>query len=89
MGTPDEALTVANLDVPAIAQPTIIKHDGRPTHVVLAWQDWRRIADLLDDLRAAESAEKALAAWRARGAPSFDLDTALADAGLRREDLLE
>lgn len=80
---------VAQLDIPKVTQPVVIEHEGRPTHVVLSWREWRRIAELLDDLRAAESANNALTAWHAQGSPSFDLEEALRDAGLNRADLSE
>jgi ribosome-binding protein aMBF1 (putative translation factor) len=42
-----------------MTEPLIIEHEGRPTHVVLPYAEWRRIRRLmaeLDDLRDVERA---------------------------------
>lgn len=38
-----------------MTDPIVIEHEGRPTHVVLAWEDWQRLreaAENMDNLAA-------------------------------------
>jgi DNA-binding XRE family transcriptional regulator len=31
-----------------MAEPLVIEHEGKPTHVILPWAEWERIVDQLD-----------------------------------------
>jgi PHD/YefM family antitoxin component YafN of YafNO toxin-antitoxin module len=65
----------------------VIEQDGKPTHVVVPFAEWRRVQELLADLDDADEAVRSLGAWRAAGAPSLSLDEALERFGLTRDDL--
>lgn len=68
-------------------EPVVIGHEGRPTHVVLPWAEWQRIQERLAELDEADAALRALADWKAEGAPSLPLDEALQRYGLDRDEL--
>src|SRR3712207_2196790 len=42
-------------------EPTVLKDGDRPTHVILAWEDWERLREALEDAEDAAEARQILA----------------------------
>lgn len=63
-----------------LPQPTVIEHEGRPTHAVIPWAEWVRLRALVEDREGIANAERILADPSAEWVP-----TALADRMLDGE----
>jgi len=52
------------MDTAQTGGETVIERYGRPTAVVVPFEDWQALQDDLDDLRAARRAAVAYEAWK-------------------------
>jgi DNA-binding XRE family transcriptional regulator len=43
-----------------MAEPLVIRHEGKPTHVVLEWDEWQRLRRLAEDAQDIADAERIL-----------------------------
>lgn len=75
------------MDTAQTGGETVIERYGRPTAVVVPFEDWQALQDDLDDLRAARRAAVAYEAWKRD--PSLGTPLDQVEAELRAEGLLD
>lgn len=73
------------MDTAQTGGETVIERYGRPTAVVVPFEDWQALQDDLDDLRAARRAAVAYEAWKrdpSLGRPYSEVRAELVAEGL-------
>lgn len=60
-------------------EPVVIRDGDRPTHVVIAWSDWERLRDLLEDEEDLRDAERIRSDPNTDWVPSEVVDAMLDD----------